>query len=118
MLTFDIVIIGAGVMGAAAAGEVARSGARVALIDQARLPNPRAASTDHSKIFRFAYPDALYARLAVEALADWRALEEETGTRLLTPAGLLMMGKAESSVESETAATLREIGRASCRERV
>jgi monomeric sarcosine oxidase len=110
MQTFDIIIIGAGVMGTAAACEVARSGARVALIDQARLPNPRAASIDHSKIFRFAYPDALYARLAVDALADWRALEEETGARLLTPAGLLWMGKAESSVESEVAATLRALG--------
>ncbi|MEN3335142.1 MAG: sarcosine oxidase [Blastocatellia bacterium] len=106
----DIAIIGAGVMGAAAACELARSGARVALIDQARLPNPRAASVDHSKIFRFAYPDALYTRLAVDALNRWRALEAETGTRLLTPAGLLWMGKAESSVESEIAATLRALG--------
>lgn len=110
MLTFDIIIIGAGVMGTAAACEVARSGARVALIDQARMPNPRAASVDHSKIFRFAYPDALYARLAVDALNHWRALEEETGARLLTPSGLLLMGKAESSVENEIAATLRALG--------
>jgi len=106
----DIAIIGAGVMGAAAACELGGRGARVTLMDQARLPNPRAASTDHSKVFRFAYPDALYARLAVEALGGWRALEEETGARLLTPSGLLLMGKAESSVESETAATLQMLG--------
>lgn len=110
MQSFDIVIIGAGVMGAAAACEAARGGARVALVDQARLPNPRAASTDHSKIFRFAYPDPLYARLAVEALDGWRALEEEMGVRLLTPAGLLLMGKADSRLEGETAATLRALG--------
>ncbi|HEY9233066.1 MAG TPA: FAD-dependent oxidoreductase, partial [Blastocatellia bacterium] len=107
---FDIVIIGAGVMGAAAACEVARSGAQVALIDQARLPNPRAASTDHSKVFRFAYPDALYARLAVEALAGWQAIEQEMGAHLLTPTGLLLMGKAESRLESDTAAALRALG--------
>ena len=107
---FDIVIIGAGVMGAAAACEVARSGAQVALIDQARLPNPRAASTDHSKVFRFAYPDALYARLAVEALAGWQAIEQEMGVRLLTPTGLLLMGKAESRLETETAAALAALG--------
>jgi monomeric sarcosine oxidase len=106
----DIAIIGAGVMGAAAACEAARHGARVTLIDQARLPNPRAASVDHSKIFRFAYPEAHYARLAIDALAGWRALEAETGTQLLTPAGLLMMGKAGSRIESETAATLQGLG--------
>src|ERR1043165_9891724 len=94
----------------ATACELARSGARVALIDQARLPNPRAASTDHSKIFRFAYPDALYVRLAVDALNRWRVLEEETGARLLTPAGLLMIGKADSSIEGEIAATLQSLG--------
>ena len=110
MQRFDIAIIGAGVMGAAAACELALSGARVALIDQARLPNPRAASIDHSKIFRFAYPDALYVRLAVDALASWRAVEEATGVRLLTPAGLLLMGQAESTVESDTAAALRAAG--------
>ena len=97
-------------MGAAAACEAARDGARVALIDQARLPNPRAASTDHSKVFRFAYPDTLYARLAVDALAGWRAIEEETGAHLLTPTGLLLMGQAESTVEGETAAALRALG--------
>ena len=110
MQRFDIAIIGAGVMGAAAACEVARnSTARVALIDLARLPNPRAASTDHSKVFRFAYPDSLYVRLAVDALAGWRAIEEETGAQLLTPTGLLLMGQAESTIESETAAALRAL---------
>lgn len=111
MQKFDIAIIGAGVMGAAAACELAQSGARVALIDQtARLPNPRAASTDHSKIFRFAYPDALYTRLAVDALSGWRAIEEAMNTRLLTPAGLLLTGQAASTFESDTAATLRALG--------
>ncbi|HJQ25318.1 MAG TPA: N-methyl-L-tryptophan oxidase [Blastocatellia bacterium] len=110
MQSFDIVIIGAGVMGAAAACEAARGGARVALIDQARPPNPRAASTDHSKVFRFAYPDAMYARLAVEALAGWQAIEAEMGVQLLTPTGLLLMGKAESRLEVETAAALAALG--------
>jgi monomeric sarcosine oxidase len=109
MQRFNIVIIGAGVMGAAAACEVARRGAQVALIDQARLPNPRAASTDHSKVFRFAYPDQFYAGLAVDALAGWRAIEAETGAQLLTPTGLLLMGQAESTFERETAAALRAL---------
>jgi monomeric sarcosine oxidase len=109
MKTYDIAIIGAGVMGAAAACAAARRGARVALIDQAQLPNPRAASIDHSKVFRFAYPDPFYARLAVDALNGWRAIEEETGAQLLTPTGLLLMGQADSRIESETAAALRAL---------
>lgn len=106
MRAFDIAIIGAGVMGAAAAADAARNGAQVALIDQSILPNPRAASVDHSKVFRFAYPDALYAGMAVDALKLWRLLEEETGARLLTDTGILMIGRGQHS----TYETLRALG--------
>ncbi len=110
MEAFDIAIIGGGIMGAATACELAREGTRVALIDQSALPNPRAASTDYSKVFRFAYPDPLYAQMAVEALAIWRSLEEETGARLLTPTGVLMIGREQASPEAATHETLRSLG--------
>ncbi|MFP5264439.1 MAG: N-methyl-L-tryptophan oxidase [Blastocatellia bacterium] len=106
----DIAIIGAGVMGAAAACEAAGDGAKVVLIDQSPLPNPRAASFDHSKVFRFAYPDPLYARMAVDALSRWRSLEGQTGARLLTSTGLLMIGKGRSLIEHETHDALRSLG--------
>jgi sarcosine oxidase len=96
-------------MGATAACEAARDGAKVALIDQSSLPNPRAASVDHSKVFRFAYPDPLYARMAVDALSRWRSLEEQTGARLLTPTGVLMIGRARNSIEGETYNALRSL---------
>ena len=88
-------------MGAAAACELAREGLSVALIDQSALPNPRAASVDHSKVFRFAYPDPFYVRLAMDSLKRWCALEEETGTPLLTQTGALLIGKRRPSFETE-----------------
>ena len=97
-------------MGAAAAAEAAREGAQVALIDQSILPNPRAAFIDHSKVFRFAYPDALYAQMAARALALWRSLEEETGVEVLTDTGVLMIGSEQSSLEAEAYETLRSLG--------
>ena len=100
MPRYDIAIIGAGVMGAAAACEAAREGARVCLIDRAGPPNPRAASVDHSKVFRFAYPDPFYVRLAIDALGLWRAAESETGTELMTGTGLLMIGSRRGKSES------------------
>jgi monomeric sarcosine oxidase len=109
MIVCDIAIIGAGIMGASAAIESARRGARVALIDQAALPNPRAASVDHSKVFRFAYPDPLYALMAVDALRLWRKLEEESSDSLLTPTGLLLIGRNHSSFESACYEVLRSL---------
>jgi sarcosine oxidase len=110
MQTFDVAIIGAGVMGAAAACELAREGATVAMVDQSLAPNPRAASVDHSKVFRFAYPDPLYVKLAVDSLNRWRKIESETGTRLLTQTGALLIGKREPSFETACYEALRSLG--------
>ena len=109
MRTIDVIIVGAGVMGAAAACEVAGQGSRVALIDQSTLPNPRAASVDHSKVFRFAYPDPFYVTLAVDALKRWRGLEEEMSTQLLTQTGALLIGKHQPSFETECYEALRSL---------
>jgi monomeric sarcosine oxidase len=109
MQSYDIAIIGAGVMGATAACEAACDGAKVALIDQSSIPNPRAASIDHSKVFRFAYPDPLYAQMAVDALSRWRSLEEDTHARLLTPTGVLMIARQLSSPEGEAYDALRSL---------
>ena len=97
-------------MGAAAACELAREGASVVLLDQSVLPNPRAASVDHSKVFRFAYPDPFYVGLALDALRRWQELELETGARLLTPTGALLIGKREPSFETDCYSAMRLFG--------
>src|SRR5262245_46026257 len=110
MKIFDVSIVGAGVMGLAAACELAREGASIVVIDQASIPNPRAASIDHSKVFRFAYPDPFYVKLAVDALKGWRSLENETGASLLTQTGMVVIGKSSTSHETEYHAALRAEG--------
>jgi sarcosine oxidase len=97
-------------MGAAAAHELALEGARVAVFDQSALPNPRAASVDHSKVFRFAYPDGLYVKLAVDAQKRWRLLESQSGARLLTQTGALLLGKREASFETDCHQKMRSLG--------
>jgi sarcosine oxidase len=110
MQNFHVAVVGAGVMGAAAACEIAHDGARIALIDQSTLPNPRAASVDHSRVFRFAYPDQLYVKLAVDALKRWREIEAETGARLLTQTGAVLIGKRRPSFETQCYEALRARG--------
>jgi monomeric sarcosine oxidase len=97
----DVAIVGAGIMGLATACELARDGASVSLIDQSPIPNPQAASFDHSKVFRFAYPDRFYVRMAVDSLRRWHALEAETGARLLTQTGALLLGRRRPSFETK-----------------
>jgi sarcosine oxidase len=96
-------------MGAAAACELARDGAKVALIDQSAVPNPRAASVDHSKVFRYAYPEAFYVNLAIDALTRWRELESKTGAHVLTATGALLLGRREPSFELDCYEAMRSV---------
>src|SRR5437867_10027558 len=75
-----VAVVGAGVMGCAAACELARDGHEVALFEQFRVGHDRGSSHGRSRIFRLAYPELEYVRLAEKALRGWRVLEVETGT--------------------------------------
>jgi glycine/D-amino acid oxidase-like deaminating enzyme len=68
-----VLVVGAGVFGAASAVALARRGWRVALCDPGPIPHPLAESTDISKIVRLDYgADADYVALMERALDGWR----------------------------------------------
>lgn len=90
--TFDVVVVGAGAMGAATAWQAARRGRSVALLDQFGALHDRGSSHGATRIFRLAYRDPTYVRLAIEALAAWRELERDCGERLLEQIGQLDHG--------------------------
>ncbi|MDQ3953573.1 MAG: FAD-dependent oxidoreductase [Actinomycetota bacterium] len=88
------VVVGAGVMGAAAARALARAGHDVTVFEQFAFGHDRGSSHGESRIFRLSYPDPTYVAMAMEALPLWRELETETGERLLLTTGGLDRGKA------------------------
>ncbi len=92
MNSFDAVIVGAGVMGSAAAYSLSRAGWRVALLEQFTLGHTRGSSHGRSRIFRFSYPDAMYVAMAMESLRMWRDVERESGEELLITLGGLDVG--------------------------
>ena len=57
--TADVLIVGAGVMGCAAAYQLARDGARVLLFDRFAVGHDRGSSHGHSRIFRLALGPAV-----------------------------------------------------------
>jgi glycine/D-amino acid oxidase-like deaminating enzyme len=88
-----IAVIGAGVFGAWSALRLAEAGHRVCLIDQYGPASGRASSADLSRVIRAGYgADAIYSEWARRALDDWRALEADTGERLLTITGAVFLG--------------------------
>ena len=91
MQRFDSIVIGAGVAGASAAATLARSG-RVLVLEQFAFLHERGSSHGGSRIFRHAYDDERYVRLAQAADQRWRALEARSGERLLLRTGGLDIG--------------------------
>ncbi|MDP9234297.1 MAG: N-methyl-L-tryptophan oxidase [Actinomycetota bacterium] len=87
METFDVVVIGAGVMGAATGRALAKAGKKVAMLERFEIGHNRGSSHGSARIFRFSYRDPQYVAMAQEALPLWRDLEEEAGERLLAPTG-------------------------------
>lgn len=80
---FDAIVIGAGVMGSAAAYHLSKQRLRTLLLEQFEIGHSRASSHGESRIFRFAYDNAEYARLAMQCKPMWRELEREAGEALL-----------------------------------
>ncbi|MGB2952576.1 MAG: FAD-dependent oxidoreductase [Gaiellaceae bacterium] len=84
-----VAVVGAGVMGLAAARALARDGADVAVHEQFQVGHIHGSSHGRSRIFRLAYPEAEWVSLAQEALPLWRELEQESGERLLELPGIV-----------------------------
>lgn len=83
----DVVVVGGGVMGAAAAWQLASRGAGTVLLERFEPGHVRGASHGASRMFRFGYPDPFYTQLAIQALPGWRNIEAAAGVGLLTVTG-------------------------------
>ncbi|MGQ0553325.1 MAG: FAD-dependent oxidoreductase [Planctomycetota bacterium] len=93
-----IAIVGAGIFGVTAAGELTRRGHSVALHDPGPLPHPLAASTDLSKIVRLDYgADEVTMALMEHGLSGWRAWNARRAGQRLPPlfheTGLLLLSR-------------------------
>lgn len=87
MPTFDLIVIGAGAVGSAAAYHAAKTGRRVLLLEQYELDHQRGSSYGLSRIIRYVYDHPIYINLARAAYPAWRALEDEAGERLMLMSG-------------------------------
>jgi monomeric sarcosine oxidase len=88
-----IAVVGAGLMGAATAWQLARQGHQVTLIEAYDIGHQHGSSHGSSRIFRRAYADPFYVRLTGQAYEQWRELEHDASTPLLRTTGGLDLGE-------------------------
>jgi len=87
-----VVIVGAGLAGAASAWSLARRGRSVVLVEQFAAGHTSGSSHGSARIVRRAYGDGLYVSLTGEAFELWREVESESGVSLLRMLGGLDFG--------------------------
>jgi glycine/D-amino acid oxidase-like deaminating enzyme len=110
-MTERVAVVGAGVFGAWTAHHLLRRGCEVTLIDAWGPANSRASSGGESRLTRAAYgKDAIYTRMAMDSLPQWKALSAAAGLPLFVPAGVLFFFASEEGYFRESAAAHQELG--------
>ena len=90
----DVVVIGAGLMGAMTAMAASGRGQRVLIVERYAPGHPLGSSHGSARIIRRAYPDDFYVRLTGRAFELWTDLERRSGSNLLRMTGGLDHGPA------------------------
>ena len=108
-MTADVIVVGLGGVGSAAAFHLAARGKRVLGIEQYGAAHDRGSSHGGSRIIRQAYHEhPAYVPLVRRAYELWEDLERTSGSRLLQLTGGLMIGLPGSPVVSGTLQSAKE----------
>jgi sarcosine oxidase len=94
----DVAIVGAGLLGLAAARALAARDMDFVLLEQAAVGHDGAGSKGSCRIFRLGYPDTGYVTAARQAGELWRELEAQTGRQILVPTPQLTFGPQLTAV--------------------
>ena len=114
---FDYIVIGAGMMGSAAARHLSLAGASVALVglrepvDAAGHIGPFASHHDAARITRKLDRNGDWSKLSARSIARYRVLEAETGIRFFHETGAIMVASPRHGVPGVGPA-LRAVDRA------
>ena len=97
--SFDVIVIGLGAMGSAAAYQLVKAGRSVLGLDRFAPPHALGSSHGQTRIIREAYFEhPLYIPLVQRAYQLWNDLQEQSVHELFRQTGGLMMGRENGMV--------------------
>lgn len=106
---FDLIVVGLGGMGSAAAAHASARGQRVLGLEQFQPAHDQGSSHGRSRVIRLAYFEhPAYVPLLRRAYELWRALERSSGRDVLRVTGGLMIGAPDSDVVAGSLRSARE----------
>ena len=89
---YDTIVIGAGIMGGAAASNLAKAGASTLVLEQFSRGHTFGSSHGDNRIIRLIYEKQFYTELMKHAYTEWREVEKESGKDLLFTTGSVIIG--------------------------
>ncbi|MBD2103117.1 FAD-dependent oxidoreductase [Leptolyngbya sp. FACHB-261] len=117
-----VIVVGAGIMGLAAAWALHCHGHQVEVYEQGSIPNPLGSSVDQHRLIRFPYgSERGYTRMVAEAYQAWEQLwadlegandlgERDPGKGLYATTGTLVLVSNAEQWAAESAATMEQLG--------
>jgi sarcosine oxidase len=98
-MKYDVIVLGLGAMGSAAAQQLAQRQKRVLCIEQFVSPHDQGSSHGGTRMIRQAYWESpAYLPLVLRAYELWEKLEADAGTKLLNITGGLILGSGDSQL--------------------
>ncbi|NNF59160.1 MAG: N-methyl-L-tryptophan oxidase, partial [Rhodothermaceae bacterium] len=110
-MSFDVIMVGVGAMGAATCHALAERGLRVLGLEQFGIPTALGSSGGDTRLCRMAYYEhPAYVPLLRRAYAHWDALHDRTGEQVFHRTGLVSFGLPEGELLRGTRASAEHYG--------
>ncbi|WRX34220.1 FAD dependent oxidoreductase - like 6 [Theobroma cacao] len=93
---FDVIVVGAGVMGSSTAYQLAKRGQKTLLLEQFDFLHHRGSSHGESRTIRATYPEDYYHDMVNESYQMWEQAQSEIGFRVYFKARHVDMGPADA----------------------
>ncbi len=107
----DVIVIGLGAMGSAAAAWLAMNGHHVLGFDRYAPPHAHGSSHGRSRIYRQSYwEDPRYVPLLLRARELWEKMERDSGRQLMHWTGGLMISHRDGQLVPRSAESARQFG--------
>ncbi len=108
-MRYDLIIVGSGSVGAAAAWYATQAGLQVLAIDAAHPPHQQGSHHGSTRLMRHAYGEgANYVPLVLRAQTLWDELQQVSGERLFQRSGVINLGPEDSPFLHNVKTSARE----------
>ncbi|GAV62541.1 DAO domain-containing protein [Cephalotus follicularis] len=107
---FDVIVVGAGVMGSSTAYQLAKRGQKTLLVEQFDFLHHRGSSHGESRTIRATYPEDYYHDMVMESSLLWEEAQQQIGYKVYFKAQHLDMGPSDNNSLLSVVASCKKNG--------